>query len=454
MNHHRDQRCCRRCGARLARDNPNRRCAACQRTGRDELLSPPAVPPTFWDAPVMRDVFARRHMGHVIRAFRLHPLHGRDVIPQRTVAEWVGLTQAQLSRIETGAPIVHLDRLIQWAQLLRIPEAYLWFKLPEPPNGVVLPQPEAVERDRQEESDVRRHDFLQFGGLAVASVVMPGLLKPHPAGVVTERDCVQWLAWELWRTKEASLHVTELPLSMARHLRLVDRTGHLTTQLSSISPDGLILCDQDGYCSLRHPSLIDFYVAQHIFRSVADGQSQLLATAQTSHVTDCVLQEFVRRHEPSVSLLAEWMNHGNDAVLRVNSAGILAKLDEPAIADRVTNTLKADQDNRQLYLTAVASRVLSLQWQMAAQLVTVVERCRSGTGLALTAVQLADLAAELTNPRDYAARWCSAVLLGSVHDTLPDSIRAALGQALRDEPCRENLRAIGTVLSGRKPLDL
>jgi len=74
-------------------------------------------------------------MGHVIRAFRLHPLHGCDVISQRTVAEWVGLTQAQLSRIETGAPIVHLNRLIQWACLLRIPEAYLWFELPESPQG-------------------------------------------------------------------------------------------------------------------------------------------------------------------------------------------------------------------------------------------------------------------------------------------------------------------------------
>jgi len=379
MNRHRDQRCCNRCGARLARDNPDRRCAACQHKGRDELLSPPAVPTTFWNAPVMRDAFARRHMGHVIRAFRLHPLHGRDVISQRTVAEWVGLTQAQLSRIETGAPIVHLDRLIQWACLLRIPEAYLWFELPESPDSVAS-QPEAVERDRQEE-DVKRHDSLRLGGLAVAGIVAPGLLKPHPAGVVTERDCAQWLAWELWHTEEASLHVTELPLSVARYLRLVDHTGQLATQLSSISPDGLILCDQDGYCSLSHPSLIDFYVAQHIFRSVADGQSQLLATAQTSHATDCVLQEFVRRHEPSASLLTDWMNHGSNPVLRVNSAGILAKLGESTITDRVVTVLKADQDSRQLYLTTVASRVLSLQWQTATQLVTTVEHHGPGAGL-------------------------------------------------------------------------
>ena len=166
---------------------------------------------------------------------------------------------------------------------------------------------------------MKRQDFLRFGGLAVAGMVAPGLLKTQPTGVVTERDCAQWLAWELWHSRKAALHVTELPLSIARHLSLVDRAGKLATQLSSISRDGLILCDQDGYCSLSHPTLVDFYVAQHVFRSVADGQSQLLATAQTSHATDCIIQEFVRRHEPSTALLTNWMNHGANPVLRVNS---------------------------------------------------------------------------------------------------------------------------------------
>ena len=187
--------------------------------------------------------------------------------------------------------MAHLDRLIQWACLLRIPEGYLWFKLPEP-NPVAC-QPGATGRDREEEEDVKRQDFLRFGGLAVAGMVAPGLLKAQPANGVTERDCAQWLAWELWHGGKAALHVTELPLSIARYLGLVDCTGQVVTHLSSISPNGLILCDQDGYCSLSHPALIDFYLAQHIFRSVAEGQSQLLATAQTSHATDCILQEFV-----------------------------------------------------------------------------------------------------------------------------------------------------------------
>ena len=122
------------------------------------------------------------------------------------------------------------------------------------------------------------------------------------------------------------------------------------------------------------------------------------------------------------------------------------------MADKVVTTLQADQDNRQLYLTAVASRVLSLEWQTAAQLVMNVEQHSPAAGLSLTDAQLVDLSAELTNRRDGAARWCSAVLLGSVNETLPDSARAALGDALRDEPCRENLRAMGMVLAGGQAL--
>lgn len=361
----------------------------------------------------------------------------------------VGLTQAQLSRIETGPAMVHLDRLIQWALLLRIPETCLWFKLPEKSSGVS--EFEAADRGREEDEE-KWQEFLRSGGLAAAGTVEPGLLRNiQPSDVVTERACAAWLAWELWCSGEAALHVTEMPLSIARYLGSVDRRGQLVTQLSTVSPDGQIVCDNDGYCALNHPALIDFYVAQRVFRSVAEGQSQLLATAQTSHATDCVIQEFVRRHEPSSSLLAGWMNHGANAVLRVNSAGILAKLGEPTVADRVVTALRADRDNRQRYLTAVASRVLSLEWQTAARLVAKVEH-GFDIGLSLSDSQLADLSLELTNPRDGAARWCSMVLLGSADESLPDRTRAMLGEALPNEPCRENLRAMGILLSGVNPL--
>ncbi|MGH8904778.1 MAG: helix-turn-helix domain-containing protein [Egibacteraceae bacterium] len=77
----------------------------------------------------MRDALASWHIGKVIAAYRRHPYHGRPV-SQQIVAGCVRTGQAQLSRIESGPPIRDLDRLIQWAKLLGIPEDLLWFKLP------------------------------------------------------------------------------------------------------------------------------------------------------------------------------------------------------------------------------------------------------------------------------------------------------------------------------------
>ncbi|MEU7753466.1 hypothetical protein [Micromonospora sp. NPDC049171] len=79
----------------------------------------------------MRLALAERHLGRVIRAYRCHPYHGRVALPQTVVARWLGITQAQLSRVENGPPLVHLDRLTHWAQLLGIPAGHLWFRLPD-----------------------------------------------------------------------------------------------------------------------------------------------------------------------------------------------------------------------------------------------------------------------------------------------------------------------------------
>lgn len=75
----------------------------------------------------MRDAFASRHMGRVLQADRAHPFHGPRGLSQERAAEWPGISQAQLSRIENGSPLRDLDRLIQWAQILGIPQQYLWF---------------------------------------------------------------------------------------------------------------------------------------------------------------------------------------------------------------------------------------------------------------------------------------------------------------------------------------
>jgi transcriptional regulator with XRE-family HTH domain len=92
------------------------------------------VPPEFWEFGPLAAAFSAKHMGRACRAYRTHPfhaaLHGRHGISQTTVAGWLGMTQAQVSRIENGPPIRNLDALTHWAVTLRIPEAHLWFELP------------------------------------------------------------------------------------------------------------------------------------------------------------------------------------------------------------------------------------------------------------------------------------------------------------------------------------
>lgn len=93
---------------------------------------PPIVPEPFWDHPPLQRALEQRHMGHVIREFRLHPHHGRRPLSQERMADWIGVTQSQLSRVENGPPIIHLDRLIHLATILRVPARKLWYFLPEP----------------------------------------------------------------------------------------------------------------------------------------------------------------------------------------------------------------------------------------------------------------------------------------------------------------------------------
>lgn len=119
-----------RCGILLARDNQSDLCAQCQRRAVELEAGAPPVPRDFWEiSDKLRDALASWHMGRVIAAYRLHPYHGAP-LSQELVARWMGITQTQLSRIESGPPISDLKKLIRWAVVLRIPEVHLWFKLP------------------------------------------------------------------------------------------------------------------------------------------------------------------------------------------------------------------------------------------------------------------------------------------------------------------------------------
>lgn len=149
------ERSCQRCHARLAHDNTAGRCAPCQAASRDLLATPLEVPVEFWDHQSIREAHAVRHMGSLIRAYRYHPFHGRHPLPQGVVANWFGISQGQLSRIEHGAPVMHLDRLIFWARVLRIPASRLWFTLPEDNQALAA---SAVSADTESVGTRRQFD--------------------------------------------------------------------------------------------------------------------------------------------------------------------------------------------------------------------------------------------------------------------------------------------------------
>lgn len=113
MGIHQGARQCQ-CGTRLARDNQGIMCTACQKAARSRRIRPPAVPATFWQADDMRVALAEGDMGQVMRAFRQHHFHGRD-IPQEVAAAWVGVSQSRLSRLENGERLGDLAKLTRWA---------------------------------------------------------------------------------------------------------------------------------------------------------------------------------------------------------------------------------------------------------------------------------------------------------------------------------------------------
>ncbi|WP_091107562.1 helix-turn-helix domain-containing protein [Micromonospora citrea] len=166
---------CPRCGARLARDNDSGRCAPCQAAERDRLSTPPVVPASFWEHEPVRRALAERHLGRVVRAYRCHPYHGRQPLPQTVVAGWLGITQAQLSRVENGPPIMHMDRLAHWAKVLGIPAPLLWFASPSAPLSA---RTTPADSDQSMATDEGRRALLA-GIAAVAAGA--GLLKAAPA---------------------------------------------------------------------------------------------------------------------------------------------------------------------------------------------------------------------------------------------------------------------------------
>jgi hypothetical protein len=181
MTAKRAARCCASCGTRLALDNPGRWCGACTHDARVEVGGPPAVPLDFWYSADLLDAFEAWHMGRVILAYRTHPFHART-LSQLRVCEWLSLTQAQLSRIETSRDgPADLGKLVHYAQVFGMPPELLWFKLPKDRTAVhrvqaVPPRHDDPQPAVGQDGPVDRRTFMTASaGAGLASVAAPAL---------------------------------------------------------------------------------------------------------------------------------------------------------------------------------------------------------------------------------------------------------------------------------------
>jgi DNA-binding XRE family transcriptional regulator len=127
------RRCCHSCGALLAADNTARLCGKCHRDQRDSLNAPAKLRDEFFETDDFRAASESQHIGGVFKAYRNHPRHlllfGK-ALNQELLGRWLGLTQAQISKLENGKPEQNLEVLRNYAKILHLPQHHLWFDLP------------------------------------------------------------------------------------------------------------------------------------------------------------------------------------------------------------------------------------------------------------------------------------------------------------------------------------
>ncbi|MBN6034180.1 helix-turn-helix domain-containing protein [Amycolatopsis sp. 195334CR] len=85
------------------------------------------MPADFWDHPAIRDAVGKQQFGALLRAYRKHPFHGGTPLPQASLASWLSMSQAQLSRLERGACTCGLEDAMTIARTLHLPPELHWF---------------------------------------------------------------------------------------------------------------------------------------------------------------------------------------------------------------------------------------------------------------------------------------------------------------------------------------
>ena len=125
---------CEGCGTALAADNTARLCSRCSRELHDQLRTPPSqLRDSFFETDEFKAAFESQHIGRVFKAYRNHPRHRQlfgKALNQELLGRWLGLTQAQVSKLEHGKAEQNLETLRNYARILHLPQHLLWFDFP------------------------------------------------------------------------------------------------------------------------------------------------------------------------------------------------------------------------------------------------------------------------------------------------------------------------------------
>jgi hypothetical protein len=192
----------------------------------------------------------------------------------------------------------------------------------------------------------------------------------------------------------------------------------------------------------------DLATADAIAADILSGDSRRVASEQTSHALDLTIAALITADGMRPNPLLSWINGAPDPVLRVNAAGIAAKMAGSDVAESAVSALANDAPMRHRYLTAVLSRVLRTRWTDAEQ-----QAHDRSIGRHVPADSIDALRTELHNRQDAGARWCSAYVLGAVwaapdHPASPSAANA-LESAFADEQLPSLRTAYGRALSRR-----
>jgi tetratricopeptide (TPR) repeat protein len=257
---------------------------------------------------------------------------------------WLGLTQAQISRIENGPPVRHLDSLTHWARTLRIPEHLLWFKLPErqpdgQPNEPARPARERVadrahvcidRQGRPDEDDMNRREFLRLLSMASTLVATRPLVRQddlldrerldHPAGrarldpaTVAEYEALNSRLWAVFASSKPKSAAFPLVRSQLDALTGSLRQSHdeaTHRRLCGLTADvfqlaGELYFDENRYTDAAHC----YTLAASAGREA--GAFDLWACAMTRHAFIAVYERQFDKAAPLLEVAARLARRGD-----------------------------------------------------------------------------------------------------------------------------------------------